>query len=298
MTAFDLKQYLAQKREMVEAGLKERLVDLPAPLSPLRQAMAHSLFAGGKRLRPILCLSAAEIFGAKPSSVMPTACALEFIHTYSLIHDDLPAMDDDDLRRGQPTCHKVFGEAMALLAGDALLSEAFNLLAAQAEIHPPARVIAVIRLIARAAGPEGMVGGQAADLLAEGQIGVPESEVEFIHARKTGALITASAVSGAKLAGAEDEALEAVTRYGRNLGAAFQIVDDLLDIDGQTDIIGKPVGSDLAKGKATYPAAVGKKAARAKAAFLAAEAIRAVEGFGPAAQPWRALAAYIIERER
>lgn len=295
MTDFDLEAYLGQRRRLIDSELAQRLVELPAPLVRLREAMAYALLSGGKRLRPILCLGAAEVFGAGAEAVLPAACALEFIHAYSLIHDDLPAMDDDDLRRGQPSCHKVFGEAVAILAGDALLTEAFSLLAGLARIHPPQRVVEVIEAIARAAGAQGMVGGQAADLLAEGQVGVSVEEVEFIHQRKTGALITVSVLTGAKLAGAAADDLAAVEKYGRNIGAAFQIIDDLLDVEGQTGITGKPTGSDAAKSKATYPTAVGVGAARQKAQELIEESLGHLDRFA-AADHLRSLAKYIINR--
>jgi len=297
MNDFDLETYLGQRRRLVDSELERRLVELPAALARLREAMAYALLSGGKRLRPILCLGAGEVFGAGAGAVLPAACALEFIHAYSLIHDDLPAMDDDDLRRGQPTCHKVFGEAMAILAGDALLTEAFSLLAGLTLAHPPQRVVEVIEAVARAAGAQGMVGGQAADLLSEGRIEVGVEEVEFVHRLKTGALITVSVLTGAKLAGVEGDDLAAMEKFGRNIGAAFQITDDLLNIEGRAEIMGKPTGSDAAKGKATYPLAAGAGAARQRAQELVQEGLGHLDRF-PAADHLRVLAKYIISRTK
>lgn len=295
---FDLKDYLARRKAVVEEELVRLLVDLPPGLAGLREAMEYSLMAGGKRLRPILCMAGADLGGLDPKTVLPTACCLEFIHTYSLIHDDLPAMDDDDLRRGKPTCHKVFGEAMAVLAGDALLTEAFDLAAEQARYSPPEVVVEVIARLAEAAGARGMVGGQVADMLAEGRDDMGLEDVEFIHVRKTGALITVSLVAGARLAGLQGGDLAAVETYGRKTGAAFQIVDDLLDIVGRTDILGKPVGSDEERGKATWPALVGIDESRRKVSRLIDGAVTAIERFGEAAEPLTGLARYIETRDR
>ena len=298
MSPFDLKAYLARGKELVEAELRRCLPGLDPELDGLSQAMNYSLMAGGKRLRPILCMAGAELAGAAPESVLPTACALELIHTYSLIHDDLPAMDNDELRRGLPTCHIKFGEALALLAGDGLLTEAFDLIAAQAQTHDPARVLKVVSLIARASGVRGMVGGQAADLRAEGLSGLGVSDIEFIHTRKTGALITVSLISGAVLGGAGEEDLAAIKGFGQRIGAAFQIADDILDIEGDTEILGKPVGSDQARGKATYPSVAGMEASREKAKTLIDEGLELLKIFGGRAEPLRSLALYIITRSR
>jgi geranylgeranyl diphosphate synthase type II len=298
MSPFDLKEYLALRKKLVDGELEHCLERLPRDFTDLREAMAHSLMAGGKRLRPILCLAGAELTGADPASVMPAACALEYIHTYSLIHDDLPAMDDDDLRRGLPTCHKKFGEGLAVLAGDALLTEAFVLLADLARTFPAQRVLRVVTEVARAAGVKGMVGGQAADLASEGKTRLTEEEVVYIHRRKTGALITVSLTSGAFLGGAGEEEMAAVEGFGTRIGAAFQIADDLLDIEGRTDILGKPTGSDQALAKATYPAAVGLEAAREKAKRLVDEALGCLKIFPEKAEPLRAMAGYIINRDK
>ena len=298
MAQFDLKTYLEQRRLIVEADLERRLPALPPEIDRLNQAMGHCLYAGGKRLRPILCLAGAELCGGDSKVVLPAASAMEMIHTYSLIHDDLPAMDDDDLRRGKPTCHVAYDEATAVLAGDGLLTEAFVVLTDLLADHPAERVTAVIKLFAEAAGPGGMVGGQMADMLAEGRDSYTVDEVAFIHRLKTGCLLTASILSGAMLAGADATELAAVESYGRNIGAAFQIVDDLLDIVSDTETLGKPVGSDKDQGKATYPAAAGLEGAKAEALRLIDQAKRDLDPFGPAAEPLKALADYIEQRSR
>lgn len=298
MAQFDLKGYLAARKEIVDEALLGSLPELPPELERLSAAMKYSLLAGGKRVRPILCLAGAELAGAEPESVLPTACGLEFIHTYSLIHDDLPAMDDDDLRRGKPTCHVEFDEPTAILAGDGLLTEAFGLIATQAENLPAELVLRVVGMITRAVGCHGMVGGQVADMEAEGRTEHDLAQVEFIHAYKTGALLAVSLTSGAVLGGAEGETLDRIESFGRKVGQAFQIADDLLDIEGETDILGKPVGSDEARGKATYPAAVGPEASRIKARELVDSGLKDLAIFGAVADPLRRLAEYIITRRK
>jgi geranylgeranyl diphosphate synthase type II len=290
----DLAAYLARRRELVDRALERYL---PPRSEPIVEAMRYSLFAGGKRLRPILCLAGAEAVGGDPQTVMFAACALEMIHTYSLIHDDLPAMDDDDLRRGVPTNHKVYGEGMAVLAGDGLLTQAMVLLTDPAETagHDPARVLEAAQVIMRAAGWEGMVGGQAADLEAENA--APDlARVQLIHAKKTGALITASLQAGGILGGGGREQVETLVRYGRRVGLAFQIADDLLDLSGDPRKLGKATGADQARGKMTYPAAVGVAAARETGRRLVEEAAELVRSLGPAAEPLAVLALYIMER--
>jgi geranylgeranyl diphosphate synthase type II len=259
--------------------------------------MGYSLFAGGKRLRPILCLTSTEILGGDETTALPVACALELIHTYSLIHDDLPAMDDDDLRRGKPTNHKVFGEAIAILAGDGLLTEAFHLMCRSENLDTlePARLTKVIRIIAGAAGYEGMVGGQTVDIQMEGREVTPEL-LEFIHTRKTAAMIEASVRSGAVLGGANQSQEEALSRYGRKVGLAFQVADDILDIEGDSLIMGKSTGADLSRNKATYPALFGMERSRAIQKTLVVEAIETLSPFGGRADPLREIAHYIVER--
>ena len=295
---FDLKAHLEEERRVIEAELRRWLPQPETPTAPLFEAMEYSLMAGGKRLRPVLMRGAARAVSGDPDLVLPAACAMEFIHTYSLIHDDLPAMDDDDLRRGRPTCHKVFGEAMAILAGDALLTLAFEIMSAPWPREPAlsARRRAT-ELLARAAGPLGMVGGQVGDILFEGR----EIDLEllrFIHRRKTGALITAALVMGGVLAGAREGDLERLERYGRAVGHAFQIVDDILDVEGDEEEMGKRVGSDEARGKATYPALMGLEESRRRARELVEEAKEAVAPFGAAAAPLAAMADYIVTRRR
>ena len=296
----EIREYLNQRRQLVEAALGQVLPAANGPLAGHIEAMRYSLLAGGKRVRPILCLAAAEAVGAEPQPLLPVACALECIHTYSLIHDDLPAMDDDDLRRGKATCHKKFGEAEAILAGDGLLSFAFELLARPlgAEISA-AEQLRIIGLIAAAIGPLGMVGGQVLDMAAEGRgAAIDLDALQEIHRRKTGALITVAVQAGAIGGGATPTQLEALTIYGQQLGLAFQIVDDLLNVTGDTATLGKAAGSDAARGKATYPALLGLEATDGKAREAVAAAVAALESFDQRAEPLRQLARYIYDRKR
>jgi len=295
----DLKIYLAEKRALVDEALERYMPKPEGPASDLMTAMNYSLFAGGKRLRPILCIAGAEAAGGDGKDVLPAACALELIHTYSLIHDDLPAMDNDDLRRGKPTSHKVFGEAMAILAGDGLLTEAFNLLAG---LTVPERVAAgvlkkIIRLIAEASGCRGMVGGQAVDMQAEGKE-IDSSIIDYIHSHKTGALIAASVSSGAILGGGSPGQLEAIGLYGEKIGLAFQISDDILDIEGNIEELGKGVGGDSRKGKNTFPSVYGLNESKNILNGLIDSAIKALEQFDNKADPLRQIAQYIIERKK
>lgn len=293
---FDLKQYLEARRLMVEEALEVALPQQDGPETRVVEAMRYSLFAGGKRLRPILCLAASEAVGGDPKAAMPAGCALEMIHTYSLIHDDLPAMDDDDLRRGKPTNHKVFGEAIAILAGDGLLTEAFVLLSDYNSLLPE-RAVQVIGVIAEAASYRGMVGGQVVDILSQNKRADLET-VQQMHSRKTAALIAAATESGA-LAGKGSEAqVAALARYGRAIGLAFQIADDILDIEGDTELLGKTTGADEAMGKVTYPAAVGLERSRQAANEMVNDALAALEGFDDRANPLRSLANYIITRKK
>ncbi len=299
MNNFDLKSYLAERRELVEKALAEFLPPADDYGRNLLEAMRYSLFAGGKRLRPILCLAGCEAVGGSLEQAMPAAVALEMIHTYSLIHDDLPGMDDDDLRRGRPTNHKVFGVGMAVLAGDGLLNEGLGLLAMAAVSGriDPVRAMAALDVIARAAGHRGMVGGQAMDIESEGRA-VDGGVLEYIHTHKTGALLIASVKSGAILGGGDPERVAALEAYGRGIGLAFQIVDDILDIEGDTASLGKTVGADQARGKATYPAVYGLDAAKAEARRLIGEALAALNGFGGEAAPLRAIADYLLTRKK
>lgn len=261
------------------------------------EAMRYSLFAGGKRVRPILAVAAAEALGAKAAGLLPAAGALELIHTYSLVHDDLPAMDDDDLRRGRPTCHKVYGEAIAILAGDGLLTMAFEALSDPRRLKaiPAPRLLAIIREIATASGVFGMVGGQVVDIQSEGkEMDLPT--LEYIHTHKTGALIRASVRVGALYAGAGERQFAALSRYGELVGLAFQIADDILDLTGKEEEIGKDVGSDLEKGKMTFPGFYGLEESRRRAAEVVDKAVAVLKGFDKKADPLRDLAKYIIIR--
>lgn len=301
--AFDLKTYLTQQALLINTELERILLDLVPQPSKLQAAMRYSLLAGGKRLRPILTIAAAEAIvgqGADGRRVLPAACALECLHTYSLIHDDLPAMDDDDWRRGKATNHKVFGEGIAMLAGDALLTLCFEILAQHLTGFQPEQVLQVVTEAARAAGAQGMVGGQAADILWEKtreRTGELAELLAYIHQHKTGALIVASVRIGAILAGANPEQLTALTAYAHDLGLAFQITDDLLDIYGDEAKLGKKVGQDVALGKLTYPAVHGVPESKHQVEQLLHSAIDNLISFGQGANPLRALAESLAERE-
>ena len=295
----ELKAYLSERRAMVEDFLKGVFPEPEGLSAEIISAMSYSLFAGGKRLRPILCMAGAESVGGEAQEVLPVAGAIELIHTYSLIHDDLPVMDDDDMRRGKPTSHKVFGEAVALLAGDGLLTKAFHLMAGADPEHRlrPGALLTVIGLIAEAAGYEGMVGGQVVDIQSEGKA-VDSSTVQFIHTRKTAALIAASVVSGAILVGGEESQLKALTSYGQNIGLAFQVSDDILDIEGDSQALGKNVGSDERQAKTTYPAVLGLNRSKEIQRDLVEQAIDFLDPFDHRSDPLREIARYIIARKR
>jgi len=302
----DIKLYLQEKKEVVNSALDRYFPTPPALevegnfLNSLQKAIRHSLFNGGKRIRPILSVAAFEAVGGKGDRVLPFACALEMIHTYSLIHDDLPAIDNDDYRRGKPTCHKLFGEAIAILAGDALLTEAFKLMANR-NLHEglpqeDRLILDIINEVGQSAGIFGMVGGQVLDIESEGkEIDFPT--LQYIHTHKTGALILASVRIGAKLGLANEEVLKAFTRYGERIGLAFQIVDDILNVEGEAQLLGKKTGSDFSKGKATYPALVGLEESKKRAKELMELAFDALSRFGEEADPLREIARFIIVRE-
>lgn len=292
--SFDLGAYMKERADAVDAALERVLPAETLRPETLHKAMRYSVFAGGKRLRPVLVIAGAEAVGGTASQVMPTACAMELIHTYSLVHDDLPAMDNDDFRRGAPTNHKVFGEAMAILAGDALLTLAFRLVADNAGESRALRD--VVLDIADAAGHGGMVAGQVADLEAEGRR-VGAEVVDYIHAHKTGALIRTSLRVGAMLCGADAAQVRALSVAGADLGLAFQIVDDILDVVASSEELGKTAGKDQIQQKATYPAIHGIEASRARAAFLIRDAEEALRVLGPRAEPIRALGRFILERK-
>jgi geranylgeranyl diphosphate synthase type II len=293
----DIKAYMDEKSGLVNPYLKsyfERPLSSPVP-SVIREAMSYSIMAGGKRLRPILALASYEVCGGRPEDIVPCASALEVIHTYSLIHDDLPAMDNDDMRRGRPTNHKVFGEAVAILAGDALLTEAFLMVLDTDGKAGRDALMGAIRELAQASGVGGMVGGQVQDIISEGAEPDPET-LHFIHKHKTGALIAASVRLGGILAEADEAVMAALTEYGENLGLAFQIVDDVLDVKGDASVMGKPTGSDQQKKKMTYPALYGVEDSMKKAGELIDRAIDALEPLGEGAEPLREIARYIISR--
>jgi len=298
----EIKTYLNEQRLVIEQALERYMLTTEMENGVFAhhiEAMRYSLFAGGKRVRPILCMAAGQAIGPRPdpdTDLLPIACALECIHTYSLIHDDLPAMDDDDLRRGKPTNHTIYGEAGAILAGDGLLTWAFDLLSnSEQNSLSPEKRLRIIAIIARAAGSLGMVGGQALDIANENQA-FPFETLCAIHQSKTGALITASILAGAIGAGADQRQQEALTRYGEQVGLAFQIVDDLLNVTATTEQLGKAAGSDASKGKATYPAFFGLETTREKAATAVQEALDALVLFDEKADPLRAIAQYILTR--
>ena len=292
---FDLKTYLRDRQQRVEAALD---ASLPTGYpETVYEAMRYSLLAGGKRLRPILCLATCELLGGAESIAMPTACALEMIHTMSLIHDDLPAMDNDDYRRGKLTNHKVYGEDVAILAGDALLTYAFEYVATQTKNVPAERTLRVIADLGKAVGAEGLVGGQIVDLASEGLTDVSIETLNYIHTHKTGALLRVSVTSGAILAGADECQIATLSQYANNIGLAFQIIDDILDITATSEALGKSAGKDLTAQKATYPSIWGLEASQQQAQTLIADAKTSVlDSFGTAAQPLVALADFIVDR--
>lgn len=294
----ELKKYLEDRKEIIDGALDEILYqgeDMPCQIV---EAMRYSVFAGGKRIRPILCLAACEAVGGNTEEVLPIACALELIHTYSLIHDDLPAMDNDDLRRGKPTNHIVYGEAMAILAGDALLTYAFEIINQLGlKSREKDKIFQTGFEIAKAAGTRGMIGGQVVDMLSENQE-ISEDTLYFIHNYKTGALIKASVKVGAILGGGKAEHVEALVQYGDNLGLAFQITDDLLDILGDREKIGKPTGSDDKNHKATFPSIFGIEKSKDMAERAVERAILSVNSFGEEAKPLKMLASYLLTREK
>ena len=294
----NLEDYLKSKKEIVDTALERYLPGVSSVPPIIFESVRYSVFAGGKRLRPILCLAAAEAVSGKADIALPAACALEMIHTYSLIHDDLPAMDDDDYRRGKPTNHRVFGEAVAVLAGDALLTEAFHLISNRELFKdvPVESILRVIHELSQASGYFGMVGGQVVDIQSEG-LAVGEETLYFIHTHKTGALMTAAVRTGAILAGATEEQIHALSQYGRDLGIAFQVADDILNVEGNREALGKETGSDTRLKKATFPAVMGLDASRRKAREFVAHALVHLESFDERAEPLRAIARYAIERQ-
>src|SRR5678816_869426 len=292
----ELKSYLIARRKEVDRALDRFLPGERTPPATIHKAMRYSLFAGGKRLRPILCLAAAEACGGRISSALPLACALECIHTYSLVHDDLPSMDNDDFRRGRPTCHKVFGEGIAVLAGDALLTIAFEIVS-HAKPRSRYNMSTLLREIAVAAGSQRLIAGQVADLEAEGK-NVQRRELQFIHENKTAAILRSSVRLGAMSANADAKKLSAITRFGQRLGLAFQVIDDILDVTQTSEILGKSAGKDVAARKATFPAVIGLQQSRAEARRLTRQAHDALSAFREGdAEALHVLANYLLERE-
>ncbi len=294
-TAFDLEAYLQQRKEAVEVALDSAL-PLAAP-PRIYESMRYSLLAGGKRLRPILCLATCELLGGTVAMAMPMACALEMVHTMSLVHDDLPAMDNDDYRRGKLTNHKVYGDDIAILAGDGLLAYAFEHLATATREVPPDRILRAIAQLSRATGAAGLVGGQVVDLESEGKTDLSLETLTFIHTHKTGALLEACVVCGAILAGAAAADEERLSRYAQHIGLAFQIVDDILDITATQEELGKTAGKDLQAQKATYPSFWGLEASRLEAARLIEAALAELAVYGEKAEPLRAIARFIGARK-
>ena len=295
--AFDLDAYAASRLKQIHAALDCYTPPADAPPAILHEAMRYSLFAGGKRIRPLLCLAAAEAVGGDAETVLPVACAIEMIHTFSLIHDDLPALDNDDLRRGLPTSHKKFGEAMAILAGDALHTLAFSVLATHQLARDPEQLLRCIRLVAESCGESGMVGGQVEDMQYEKRNDVTPEILRHIHARKTGALLNASLLTGAILSGATPAQESALRTYGDQVGVAFQIVDDILDVTSDDATLGKSTGSDIKNDKATYPKLFGLEKSSQMAQDAVTEALTALSPFDTRAVPLRAFAAYIVQRD-
>jgi geranylgeranyl diphosphate synthase type II len=295
---FDLNAYLADKIERINASL-ESILKTSEPPDRLLEAMTYSLMAGGKRFRSVLSVAAAEAVGGKLDDVLPAACALEMVHTYSLIHDDLPAMDDDAMRRGQPTCHRAFDEATAILAGDALLTLAFQTLSSVESDNEQQALkwLRVIQLVSQAAGYCGMIQGQMLDMGSEGSR-LTLNELKSMHRLKTGALIEVSLRCGAELVGVNTGQIQQLESYARHIGLAFQVTDDILNVEGDPAIMGKAVGTDKLRHKSTYPSLLGLEESKTFAANLIENALQALESFDQKAEPLRAIARYIVDRKR
>jgi geranylgeranyl diphosphate synthase type II len=291
----DLKAYLADRAALVDAAMDAYLPTAKERPSTIHEAMRYAIFAGGKRLRPVLCLAAAEACGGETADALAPACAVELMHTYSLVHDDLPAMDDDDLRRGRPTCHKVYGEGMAVLCGDALLTEAFLVLS-QTPVTKRYGTRDHIAELAETGGSRKLIGGQVMDLEGEGKK-LTKKELVLIHEAKTAALLTTSLRLGAMTANATPAKLDALTSFGYNLGLAFQVIDDILDVTQSTEVLGKTAGKDQAVEKATYPSIIGLEASRKEAAKLTKAAMDSLKPFGKKAERLEEIAACLLKRE-
>jgi len=298
MHSFDLNSYLLSKRKQIDRAI-DKIIDQTANSSVVVSAMRHSLMAQGKRIRPILCIAASQAVSGQTEDVIWVACALEMIHTYSLIHDDLPAMDNDDLRRGKPTCHIAFDEATAILTGDALLTLAFEILSSMEpnNINNALKWLRVINIIAKAAGYKGMIEGQIKDIAAEGSpLGL--EDLEQMHALKTGALIEASIITGAILGNGSFKQVEQLNIYAKNIGLAFQVIDDILNVEGDPAVMGKDVGTDQARKKSTYPSILGIGKSKEFAKNLVKNALQALDYFDNKSDPLRAIAHYIIDRKK
>ncbi len=295
-----LQTYLSEGKEAVDRVLKSYIPSVKCEPSLMYEAIRYSLFAGGKRLRPILCLAACDAVGGRREAALPFAAAIEMIHTYSLVHDDLPSMDNDAYRRGRLTNHKVFGEGIAILVGDALLTSAFTLIVEKGCLGSvsPKKVLAVMLELGSSSGSAGLVGGQLADLQSQGKKEMDMEKLLYIHQHKTGALIRASVRIGGMLGGAPQRRLAQLTRYGEKVGLAFQIADDLLDLEGEEKEMGKSVGQDQAKEKWTYPRLAGREQAKKEARRLVDAAVEEIKTLGPEADPLRQLANYMIERRK
>jgi geranylgeranyl diphosphate synthase type II len=291
----NVKDYLKSRQKQIDRALDRYLPKEKTKPATIHEAMRYSLFAGGKRLRPILCLAAAEACGGRIDNAMPLACAMECIHTYSLVHDDLPSMDNDDFRRGRPTCHKVFGDGIAVLAGDALLTIAFEIVS-RAKPTSRHKMSTLLREVAVAAGSQKLIAGQVADLEAEGKK-TTRGELRYIHQNKTAAILTTTVRLGAMSANTDARKLNAITKFGRALGLAFQVIDDILDVTQTSERLGKSAGKDIAAQKATYPAVIGLDASRTEARRLTRQAHNALSIFGAKADALHALANYLLERE-
>jgi geranylgeranyl diphosphate synthase type II len=297
---FNLKDYLHQKQAAINKSLDENLNHTSTMSKQIVSAMNHSIMAGGKRIRPVLCIAACEIVGGNEEKCITTACALEMIHTYSLIHDDLPAMDNDELRRGKPTCHIAFDEASAILSGDALLTLGFQLLSRNSGMlsgMEAMKKLDVINRIAVAAGCEGMIAGQMLDILSEGKK-LEIEELKQLHMSKTGALIEASVYAGAVLGNGTEFQIAKLLEYARNIGLAFQVADDILNIEGDPYCMGKAVGTDHDRHKSTYPSLIGMEASKKLANEMIENALKALDVFDMEAEPLRAIARYIVERKK
>ena len=298
LSNYDLTTYLNDKKDLINNELDKNFRDI-ASSRLLFKAMRYSLMAGGKRIRPILCLAASEAVGSDPEAALPAACALEMIHTYSLIHDDLPAMDDDELRRGKPTCHVAFNEATAILAGDALLTLAIQILSSPVNIKETQALVwlNVIHVISIATGYKGMIDGQMRDIISEGKL-LSLDDLENMHALKTGALIEASICCGAILGNGNRKQIKQLKIYAKNIGLAFQVTDDILNVEGNPAVMGKAVGTDKNRKKSTYPLIMGLKESKIFATNIVNNALKAIENFDNKADPLRAIAKYILKRKK